>query len=246
VIWRLSDGLETELGIATDNTNEFPPLSEAIDGVDAVITTPSTMYLESILRKRPTALLDFHNSPQYVPSAWVMSAEAHIDAALQQLANPTAHKMLFQASVLHDQLECQTPALPRMIRLIETMVEARRRSQKTLGPLSLPNRIITDKQMGFTTVPAEFNLATLYESNPVFQQQDLQRSQVELSAAINRLDQLPLELAEKNEQISRLREALDRARLRVEEMRNRIIAIRKRFGIEPADSAVSGQDQSNE
>jgi hypothetical protein len=246
VNWRLSDDLETELGIDVDSSHELPPLREVIDHVDAVITTPSTMYLESIQRKRPAAMLDFHNSPQYVPSAWVISADVHFDGVLAELADPPAHKMLFQASVLHDQLECRTPALPRMLRLIQTMLESKRHAQETLEPLDLPNRILPDEQLGFATVPANFDLATLYPNNPVFQQQDLQRLQVELSAAIKRLDQLPLELAEKNTHITQLTAALDQARFRVEEMHNRIIEIRKRFGIEPADSSIAGQDLSDE
>ena len=129
--WRVNHDLEPELGLELSHTNERPPLGEVIDGVDAVITTPSTIYLESTLRKRPTALLDFHNRPQYVTSAWVISADVQIEPVLRELANPPAHKMLFQAAVLHDHLECRTPALPRMLRLITTMVQAGCHSRKT-------------------------------------------------------------------------------------------------------------------
>ena len=111
---------------------------------------------------------------------------------------------------------------------------------QNLTPLGLPARILADEQMGFSRVPAEFDLSVLYENNPAFQQQDLQRLQIELSAAIKRLDQLPLELAEKNEHIARLTLALDQARIRVEEMHNRVSAIRKRFGVKPADPEISG------
>ncbi len=235
VTWRLSRDLEPELGLDLSHTEERSPLGEVIDSVDAVITTPSTVYLESTLRKRPTAILDFHNRPQYVTSAWVISAGEQIEPVLSELANPPAHKMLFQTAVLHDHLECRTPALPRLLRLIETMVQAGCHSRENLTPLKLPARILTDEQMGFSQVPAEFDLSALYESNPAFQQQDIQRLQIELAAAIKRLDQLPVEVAEKNEHIKRLTSALDQARLRVEEMHNRVSAIRKRFGVKPAD-----------
>jgi hypothetical protein len=45
---------------------------------------------------------------------------------------------------------------------------------------------------------------------------------------------MPAELAEKNRYIAKLMRSLDRSRVRVEDMHNRVVAIRKRFGVEPA------------
>jgi uncharacterized coiled-coil protein SlyX len=246
VTWRLSDGLGSELGVGSEDIENLPPISDVMNEVDAVITTPSTMYLESVLKNRPTAVLDFHNSPQYVTPAWPISHDQQFDEVLAELANPPAHKMLFQASVLRDQLECQSAAAPRMIELIEAMVAERQRSLDELKPLQFPNRILADPQFGFASVPAEFELESLYADNNVFANQELHRIQIELTAAIQRLEQLPLELAEKNAYIAQLNRAADRSRTRIETMHDRIIRLRTRFGVEPNTPPVAGREVRGE
>ena len=83
----------------------------------------------------------------------------------------------------------------------------------------------------FRIFSSGFDLASLYSNNEVFQDQEIQRLQVELDAAIKRLGQLPNELGEKNRYMAQLNRMLDRSRDRVEEMHNRVVAIRKRFGV---------------
>ena len=238
VTWRLSDGLDVEIGIAEaallqdqDAPDDRPPIGEVIENVDAVITTPSTMYLESVMRNRPTALLDFHNSPQYVTPAWTINSPGQLGWLVGELESPPAAKMMFQEFVLADQLECRTPAKPRMLRLIDEMVAAGSAARAAGKPLSFPARILEDDQNGFASVPSGFDLASLYSNNEVFQDQEIQRLQVELDAAIKRLGQLPNELGEKNRYMAQLNRMLDRSRDRVEEMHNRVVAIRKRFGV---------------
>jgi len=243
VHWRLSDGLESEIGVGPDiDLEDRPPLARVLENVDAVITTPSTLYLESVLCKRPTAILDFHNRPQYVPAAWTISAPDHLDWIVPELAAPPRPKMLFQESVLQDQLECRSPAKPRMLELISQMVAAGKQARLERTAIKLPPRMLTDPQHGFTRVPAEFDLSALYANNSVFENHDLNRLQIELIAAVERMRQLPLELAEKNKYIETLQKLLDRSRLRVEDMHNRVVAIRKRFGVEPAKPKVNGPD----
>ncbi len=243
VVWRLSDGLESEVGVGTDvDPEDRPPLGSVIESVDAVITTSSTMYLESVLRGRPTALLDFHNSPHYVSAAWTITGPDQLDATMSELANPSPHKLMFQDFVLHDQLECRAPATPRLLSLIDQMIAAGVTARASGSGLELPPRMLTDDQLGFTSVSAGFELASLYPNNSSFQHQDLHRLQIELAAAIKRLEQLPFELAEKNQFIGQLNRSLDRSRVRVEDMHNRVVAIRKRFGVEPAKPDVDGRD----
>ena len=240
VTWRLTDGLEQAIGLPE---SEIPseewdapkrkPLSDVIDEVDAVITTPSTLYLESVLKKRPTALLDFHNRPHYVPAAWTINAPIHFNWTLRELAKPPGHKMLFQEATLHDQLECEGSATDRLIELIDTMVESGKVAREQGVPIKLPHRIIADPRKGFAKVPAAFNIETLYQDNAIFKEKDLRRLQVELVAAIERLDTLPAELIEKNELVEHLIQALDGARLRANRMKARVHAIRKRHGIKP-------------
>lgn len=273
VVWRLSAGMESELGLESETaeaTDDEPtdeddgdlrvPFARAVEAVDAVITTPSTMYLESCLHGRPTALLDFHNSPHYVNAAWSISAPEHLDRVVNELANPPAAKLLFQATVLDEQLQWRQPARTRMLQLIDAMVQAGVVARASKRPLALPARILDDEQAGFSRVPLEFDLASLFD-NPAFTDQtnrengaghdspaalsspttleslQLARLRVELSAAVKRLEQMPLELSEKNRFITRLVRMLERSRVRVEEMHNRVVAIRKRFGVEPASES---------
>lgn len=243
VQWRLSDGLQSELGVGEDiDPEDRPPLGSVINDIDAVITTPSTIYLESVLRGRPTALLDFHNSPQYVTPAWNISAPHHVSSVMNELASPPAHKIVFQNHILHDQLECSSPAKPRMLKLIDTMVQAGEMARRERTLLKLPHRILDDPKQGFANVVAGFDFKALYPDCDAFENEEIQRLQVELNAAIKRLGQLPMELAEKNQYIAKLKRSLDRSRVRVEDMHNRVVAIRKRFGVKPAKPKVDGRD----
>jgi hypothetical protein len=243
ITWRLSDGLESEIGVGDGlDPEDRPPIGSVIENVDAVITTPSTMYLESVLRQRPTALLDFHNSPHYVTAAWTINGPEQLGGVMSELASPSPHKMMFQQFVLHDQLECQTPATPRKLELIGNMVDAGVSARASGNLIKLPARMLTDEQSGFSSVPEGFDFSKLYPDNKVFQNQDIQRLQIELVAAVKRLEQLPFELAEKNQYIAQLMRSLDRSRDRVEDMHNRVVAIRKRFGVEPTKPEVKGRD----
>ncbi len=246
VIWRLSDGLESDIGLEVDSEkddpDERPPIGDAIESVDAVITTASTMILESMLRSRPTAVLDFHFSPSYFSTPWTIKTAEQIGFTIGELATPSSHKMMFQEFVLHDQLACRTPAKPRMLELIRQMVASGVEARRTGNPIKLPARMLPDPDFGFASVPKSFDLQSLYPNNAAFANQEVDQLKIELAAAINRLEQLPAELVEKNHHIAHLNRhitqlnaKLDRARARVDEMHDRVVAIRKRFGIEPLE-----------
>lgn len=70
VIWRLTGGLDAELGVPCDRR----PLAEALADVNAVVTTPSTLMVEGMLAGRPTALLHPHPTPLWQPCVWVWNA----------------------------------------------------------------------------------------------------------------------------------------------------------------------------
>lgn len=230
VIWRLTDGLDKELGLAGDAQSPRPPLTDVIENVDAVITSPSTLYLESVVRKRPTAVLDFWNSPQYVPPAWSIAAPANLNRVLAELADPPAHKMLFQETTLADQLACHSPATPRLLRLIQVMVTAGQAANAEGRSLQLPARMLPDPARGISPVPENFDLATLYPKNEAFKITEQRRLQVELAQAIRRLEDLPYELAEKAEQINVLQMAFDAALDRESGLLDRVRELHQRMG----------------
>lgn len=124
-IWRLTQGLEEKLGIE----NRFgsftgTELIEQIRQCDAVITTPSTAMLESMLLGRPTAILEYNDSPQLNETAWQIRHALQIEPVVRELLSPPPVRMAQQHFALHDTLECHSPALPRLCRLIEVMLQA--------------------------------------------------------------------------------------------------------------------------
>ncbi|CAM2818009.1 class I SAM-dependent methyltransferase [Rariglobus hedericola] len=181
VCWRLTKGLDAEIGvdsIVTDLTGL--ELAEVLQSVDAVITTPSTSMLEAMLLGLPVAVLDYNNCPHYVQAAWRITAASHIAETLVELANPPAAKLLFQNATLHDALECDTPAAPRLRQLAEKMILAGAEARAHGRPLTLPARLI-DAGLGAPAALAEsISSADLFPGHAPFQQNDLRALQVEV------------------------------------------------------------------
>jgi len=199
ITWRLTDGIDTELGIEQNQSAaKSIPISDAIELADAVITTPSTLYLESAMKRRPTAVLDFSNSPQYVGSAWTISAPIHLNPVLEELENPPPSKLLFQRSVLHDNLELGVSARSRLYALIDVMIKAGQAAKRDGTKISLPTRVLSDPQRGIQRVESDFNPAILYRDNPCFKINEIERLQQELNQAVARLGQLPRDLDTKH------------------------------------------------
>src|SRR5262245_34193200 len=115
-VWRITHGLEAAIGVKNqlDDTTGAD-LASTLKTVDAMITTPSTAMLEGMLQGVPVALLDYHNRPHYVPAAWRITAGDQLDEVLPELLSPSPARLLYQDSLLHDSLECHTPATPRLI-----------------------------------------------------------------------------------------------------------------------------------
>jgi hypothetical protein len=148
-VWRLTYGLDEKIGVANqlhDTTGK--DLASVLESVDALVTTPSTAMLEGMLQGLPVALLDYHNRPHYVPATWRITARSHLDEALPELLNPSPARMLYQASILHDALECHSPATPRMVELIKAMHKQAAECLSRGHPLAFSRRILTDPHDG--------------------------------------------------------------------------------------------------
>ena len=230
VIWRLSDALLNELSLPVPNrSHKLPSLEDTIELSDAVITTPSTVFLESLIQRRPTALLDFTNSPAFVPAAWRITATAHINPVLEELASPTAAKMLFQRTVLHDQVELGQDSRQRLYALLREMIDAGQQAQQSGEPMCLPARILSDPQRGIARIDDTFEMSSLFPNSPMFRNNDVARLQQELVHAIARLEQLPKDLYNRDEQILKKSEhiasmsaTLEEAEARIEKSNRRV------------------------
>jgi glycosyltransferase involved in cell wall biosynthesis len=67
LVWRLTDGLADELGVK----NQQGPLARILDDCGSVITTASTLQVESMRAGKPTAILHPHDTPIWQPAAFV-------------------------------------------------------------------------------------------------------------------------------------------------------------------------------
>lgn len=178
-VWRLTGELDRAIGV--ENTLGDLGLAEQLGSIDAVITTPSTVMLEGMLFGLPVALLDYHNRPHYVPAAWAITAPGHLDEVLPQLVHRDPARMLYQDTVLHDALECRSPAAPRFAALMQGMIESGRECRRQGKPLALPTRILTDPQDGHHLPEERFDLRTLHPDHPVFGEMDLVELQAEVA-----------------------------------------------------------------
>ena len=192
VIWRVTQGLHKELGIKNTFTEAIGrEFHEILAQVDAVITTPSTAMLEGMLFGLPVSLLDYHNCPAYIPAAWRISSREHIEPVLDELRNPPLERMLYQEFCLHDALSCRTPALPRLVRLIEEMIEIKRDHDSSQNQsLEFPFRILDEPEEQISWPSQNFDLQKLYPSHPVFGRTDITAMQTELDAALATNEQL--------------------------------------------------------
>lgn len=225
--WRIADDLADTLGIVKVEETKRPTLCEVIANVDAVVTTPSTLFLESCLLDRPTAILDFHNTPAYVASAWSITADDHVVPTLESMAALEAPKMLFQRYSLRQNLQCGEPAMDRMVKLVNQMVQEGIRCRESGVSVNLPSRILSVPQPDRLAI----SHAELYPQQPAFAELDRQRLQVELSAAIQRLGDFPDELAQREAHVQTLLTRCDKLNGRIKELHDRVVALRTRFGV---------------
>ena len=176
--WRITDPIRTWMNLESapgDFTGK--ELSEVLEHVRAVISMPSTVVLESMLSGIPTAVIDYTNSPVYVPAAWTITAPEHMGPVVQGLLNPDPKRLLHQDICLHDSLECQTPATPRLIELIRRMGMAHREKRP------LPDRILNIPGMVSAMPEQPFPLDACFPRNEFYQNRDM----VELQAALEQM-----------------------------------------------------------
>ena len=181
-VWRITQGLEKEVGVDNslkDTTGD--DLAQILTKVDAVITTPSTSLLEGMLQQVPVAMLDYNNCPHYVPAAWRITASTHFDQVVPELVNPALAKMHYQQHLLRDSLECHSPALPRLVQLIERMHELAQRSLREDGILSFPHRILQNVEALPVAEAIPLDYARLFPANPAFADGDVRRLQTEVA-----------------------------------------------------------------
>jgi len=179
-VWRLTKGLDAELGL-TPAATAARELADVLGTVDGVIGSSSTALLEAMLLGLPTALLDYSNCPHYLQPAWQITAARQIPLVVGELVNPPPPKMLEQETVLHDNLECASPATARLIQLVTVMIEEGRRARRCGEMPSFRPQMLSPGTPGQILPENRFNLAKLYPDHPVFRIDSIAELQAELN-----------------------------------------------------------------
>lgn len=168
VVWRVSDEYEDLLSRSGSFNFSKKALYDELSDVDAVVTTPSTLMLEAMLFNVPVVLMDYTNSPHFTPAIWNITAPRHIPSVMPELISPSKPKMLHQEIILHDCLECSTPAIERLSDLVKSMIEIAHKCKIEGKPISFPDRIIPISPHVGAVPASQFDLKKLYLGHPVF------------------------------------------------------------------------------
>jgi hypothetical protein len=170
--WRLRGELKRRLLLPSfAEPDGARPVAEVLQEVDAVITQPSTLQLEAMMSGLPVALFDFENVPHFVPAAWRITAESQIDSVVDSLLHADPARLCYQNECLHNTLSCQSPATPRMVRLIEELIVVGNDARANNGPLRIPARVLPSTQP--MPLSADLDLRRQYEGHPAFGNTDL-------------------------------------------------------------------------
>ena len=141
--WRLTGQLDKAIGVDNQLDNlHGQELEVVLREVDAVITTPSTVMLESMLCGLPVCLLDYTNSPRYVQAAWSITARDQMADEIVKLARASDRRMFLQQSILEESLQCRQDATKRLARLASEMIRIGHDLRASSQPVSFPERIL--------------------------------------------------------------------------------------------------------
>lgn len=135
VKWRIAPKFYREVGLTSaEQLSGAGDLQEVIKAADIVICTPSTLMLEAMLLRRAVIRLDYTNSPQYLRTAWNISAPEHIESELRSVLEWQPQRWCFQDEALRDELQVMAPAAQKLEQLAETMIAARREARTSGTP----------------------------------------------------------------------------------------------------------------
>ncbi len=203
VRWRLTADLASQLKIDNQLSDLTGcELAAQIRDSDAVITTPSTTMLESMLLSRPTALLDYHAAPQWSPAVWNVTHAGQFTNVFEQMVAPQPMQWYWQQELLRDQLLMAEPATDRLRDLVQMMLSCAAKSLAKSAKLEFPAQLLREprsESLGFdhsALFPrfSEFRNADLLEL-----QSQLAHSRREIKHLQSQISQLQLELGEAHE-----------------------------------------------
>ena len=223
-VWRLTGGLAEQIEVENQLADlSGGELKEMLNSVDAVVTTPSTAMLESMLMNLPVAVLDYHNCPHYVTCGWDICSAEHIDIAMQQMSQRNEARMLFQNNELQDSLHCCDSATDRFVELAESMLAMAKQKITAGEALEFPARMLSNSPIRLT----DFSHDRLYPNAQEFLVTDKTELQVQLSHARREVVQLQHELKQTQSTLEEAHAILDQ--IEQHPIAGPIVKVRKRF-----------------
>lgn len=139
VVWRVTKELPQILGVTNNYTQKSTlELAELIRRSDAVVTTISTTILESQLLEKPTAILDYFNTSNFVGTRWAIRHRSQMDTVLNEILKPTTRDKAIQDFFLHQNLTLGLEsASQRTAQLVLLMIEYKQKYPGLLLPGNL-------------------------------------------------------------------------------------------------------------
>lgn len=209
LVWRLTADWDRHLGVQNSLTElTGDELAQQLTTVDAVISTPSTAALESMLLDLPTAIVDYSNSPSYSRSAWRISAHSHLESQIAELKSPSQAKLHFQRQILADELYLQSNATDRMVQLVHLMLRISRTCIENDSPIAFPDQLLP-VPAGLGAVAIGFNHQSLFPDTPEFKRDDLTQLQIELAHSRREIEHLNNQLAQLQSELKQAHQIFD-------------------------------------
>lgn len=197
--WRLTSGLDADLGVANRLTDlSGRELAEILVDYDAVISTPSTAGLEAMLAGLPLAWLDYHGAPQLTPAAWSIGNAGDISRVIAELAQPPASKLAWQRQLLSDHIYLAEPATERLTLLVQRMLEQTRIAVESGKPISFSTPLLSPPRV----FENRFEHAELYPSFSEFNERELLVAQTEWAHARREVAHLQAELRQARSELA--------------------------------------------
>jgi hypothetical protein len=150
-------------------------------------------------RQIPTCIVDYTNSPAYLHAGWRITSKDHIKDEIESMASNNFRRMAFQRYLLHDQLRIDSPAAPRVAKLIIDMIRISKLAKEQKSNISYP-RFMTEECAYHSELT--WDSSGLFPAHPIFTRSKSDEIKAELG-------HLRLMLKQKDAESKSLREELN-------------------------------------
>ena len=206
IVWRLTGGLDEYVGVE-NSTSDLTgmQLHDQLKNVDAVLSTPSTAVVESMLSGKPTVLLNYFDCPSYLNLPWNVNHASQLASVIEQLAQPDDRKLHFQNHQLQQILYRESSASDRLIALVRAMQELAVEQVAQGQALSFPSNMLPLPEAS----PMSFNSRAMFPTTPEFAETDLIETQTQLAHARRHVDRLDHRIAELEAELRQAHQIFD-------------------------------------